>query len=68
LFLGPELPAPAAQRSAGAQESDKDRQSAAQREAAAEERMEFEGTAARTPVQDTVKPHRIPERLIDVNP
>jgi hypothetical protein len=66
-FLGPELPAPDAQRTTVVQESEKDRRETAQREAA-EDRTEFMGTAARTPVQDTAKPHRIPDLLINTNP
>jgi hypothetical protein len=54
-FLGPELPAPAALRTTAAPEGAKDR-------------AEFMGTAARTPVQETVKPHRIPDLLINTNP
>lgn len=66
-FLGAEQVA-GAQRTTVAQEGDKDRQRTAQRADAGEDRAEFVGTAARTPAQDKVKPHRIPDRLIDVNP
>jgi hypothetical protein len=64
-FLGPELPM-SAQGTYFAQDSEKDRRQTAQREAA--EDAKFTGTAVRKPADDKLKPHRIPERLIDVNP
>jgi hypothetical protein len=67
VFLGPELPAPAAKGSAMAQESEKGGREPAQRDAA-QDRAEFMGTAARAPMQDEPKPHRIPDRLFDLNP
>jgi hypothetical protein len=56
-FLWPELPAFDAQHT-----------TLAQRGTVAGDRAEFVGTAARTPAEESAKPHRIPDRLVNTNP